>query len=83
MYSVNILFCVCLFAYYQKLSGLVLMKNVVAFVFCYDKTDVEPVHNAVVLLQKTKFYVLVSLLPLQHQGFQEGRIAIYSVNYIS
>jgi hypothetical protein len=27
------------FACYEKLSGLVLIQNVVAFVFCYDKTD--------------------------------------------
>jgi hypothetical protein len=33
--------------------------------------------------KKTKFYVVVSLLPLQYQAFQEGRTAIYSVNYIS
>jgi hypothetical protein len=43
----------------------------------------EPVYNTVVLLQKTKFYVLVSLLPFQHQAFQEGRTAFYIVNYIS
>jgi hypothetical protein len=44
----------------------------------------EPIPNAVVLLKRqNKFYVLVSLVPLQHQAFLEGRTAIYSVNYIS